>query len=209
MPPCGVPRSVGQPLSFGHHPGREHLPEQAQHATVRDSLVDQVQGASRGLRTRRNLSRSASTTHSYPSSSSLHILRSAPWGGPPAPVPVVGIIEYRLEDRLQPVHHRLLTHPIERSSGCRADETSPAGPPWESGIGEPAAAHTLRPATPGADDRDSHRAMPRTPLKSSPIHATGTPVALHLLPGHLQDSSACTPCPPVSGTFLSPAGLSQ
>ena len=27
-------------------------------------------------------------------------------GRPPAPVPVVGIIEYRLEDRLQPIQQR-------------------------------------------------------------------------------------------------------
>ena len=33
-------------------------------------------------------------------------------GGPPPPIPVVGIIEYRLEDRLQPIQQRLLTHPI-------------------------------------------------------------------------------------------------
>ena len=33
-------------------------------------------------------------------------------GGPPPPVPVVGIIEYRLEDRLQPILQRLLAHPI-------------------------------------------------------------------------------------------------
>ena len=33
-------------------------------------------------------------------------------GGPPLPVPVVGIVEHRLEDRLQPVQQRLLAHPI-------------------------------------------------------------------------------------------------
>ena len=33
-------------------------------------------------------------------------------GGPPLPVAVVGVIEYRLEDRSQTVQQRLLTHPI-------------------------------------------------------------------------------------------------
>ena len=33
-------------------------------------------------------------------------------GGPPSPIAVVGIIEYRLEDRFQPVQHRLLADPI-------------------------------------------------------------------------------------------------
>src|SRR5277367_4379207 len=30
----------------------------------------------------------------------------------PLPVSIVGLIEYRLEDRLQPIEQRLLTHPI-------------------------------------------------------------------------------------------------
>ena len=32
--------------------------------------------------------------------------------GPPPPVPVVGIIEFRLEDRLQPILQRLLAQPL-------------------------------------------------------------------------------------------------
>src|ERR1019366_3898873 len=34
-------------------------------------------------------------------------------GRPPSPVSEAGIIEFRLEDRLQPIEQRLLAHPIE------------------------------------------------------------------------------------------------
>ncbi len=90
-----------------------------------------------------------------------------------------------------------------RSSGCQEDETSPAGPPWGSSVGEPVAAHTFRPAVPGADDRDLHRAMPQT--QPNPLHQRHRHLGcISPSPRPPPSSSACTLCPPVSGPSSRP-----
>ena len=171
-----------QPLSFGHHPGREHLPEQAQHATVRDSLVDQCKELLVSTDPKKSL-RSASTTHSYPRpvpSISCAGLR----GRTSAPVPVVGIIESRLEESAPAGSASLLTHPIE-IVGMPSGRNFPGWPPWESAL-ENRLRHILSVPQLPVQTIEIHieRCLERRQVFS--IHATGTPVALHLLPGHLQ-----------------------
>jgi hypothetical protein len=63
-------------------------------------------------------------------------------GGSPGPIPEVGVIEVRLEDRFQPVEDRLLTYPIVNR---READTPPVSPPWGSGAAAPVGAHRCRP----------------------------------------------------------------
>ena len=106
-------------------------------------------------------------------------------GGPPLPVAVVGIIEYRLEDRFQSVQQRLLTYPvIDRRDTQRTKLARLAR------LGNQALKDRLRHIIPvpqlpvQAFKVRVKRCLER--LQILPIHAPGTPVALHLLPGHLQ-----------------------
>ena len=87
------------------------LSRQTQNAAARDSLIDEfeklfvVYGAEEILQVR-----------VY--NPLVALIQFSPYlaqcfvGGPPLPIPVVGIIEHWLEDRLQPVQQRLLTYPI-------------------------------------------------------------------------------------------------
>src|SRR6202021_810835 len=91
--------------------GREHRLDQAQHSSVRYTLSHQREeflvfdGAEEVLQIR---------IHDPPAPAfdllphfTQRILRRSP-----SPVPEVGFIKYRFEDRLQPIEQCLLTHPI-------------------------------------------------------------------------------------------------
>ena len=59
---------------------------------------------------------------------SFQILRSGILGRSSSPVSEAGIIEHRLEDRLQPVQQRLLAYPVINRRDAQAGETLPGCP---------------------------------------------------------------------------------
>ena len=101
------------------------------------------------------------------------------------PVAVVGIIEHRLEDRSQTVQQRLLAHPIIDRRDAKGTKL-----PRLARLGDQALENRLRhilsvPQFPVQSiEICIERCLERSQILS--INATGTSVALHLLPGHLQ-----------------------
>ena len=137
----------------------------------------------------------------------LPYLAHRPVSGPPAPVSVVGIIEIRLEDRLQPIQQRLLAHAvIDRRDAKRPVASSPAGP-RESGDGELAAERIPVPQLPwrrsrfaSSDTSNAAKSSPSTPpaprLRFTRSQAISRFFRLYTLSTN-------------EWTFLSPVGLIQ
>jgi len=162
----------------------EHRPDQAKHSAIRDPLGDQREEL---FVIHRPEKISEICIHNplrptldlFPDFAKRVLRRS------PSPIAEAGIIEYRLEDRLQPMEQRLLTHAI---------------------IDRRYAKHsTLSGFVPLRDRVLSHRQrlirilfqLSLQPfqllvqlrfegLQSLPIYTSTAPVCLHLLPGHLQ-----------------------
>jgi hypothetical protein len=97
----------------------------------------------------------------------------------------VGLIEYRLEDRFQPIEQRLLAHPvINRRDSQRAKLTR------LSRLRDLYLPHGLRPI----DILFQFALQPvqllaqllGEPIQTLPVHSSTAPVGLHHLPGHLQ-----------------------
>src|SRR5688572_8536859 len=106
-------------------------------------------------------------------------------GRPPSPVSEAGVIEFRLEDRLQPVEQRLLAHPIE-------DRGYPQVPPlaWLADLRDGHLPYGLRSIDVVAQ-LTMQPVQLLVPLQfevrhALPVHTAGTLVGSHLLPGHLQ-----------------------
>ena len=103
----------------------------------------------------------------------------------PSPISEVGFIQYRLEDRFQPIEQRLLAYPvINRRDSQRAKLAR------LSRLRDLYLPHRLRPV-------DIFFQFPVQPIQllielrgescqTLPVHASTAPVGLHHLPGHLQ-----------------------
>jgi len=112
-------------------------------------------------------------------------LSQSPVGRPPSPVSEAGIIEFRLEDRLQAIEQRLLTHPIE-------DRGHPQLAPLArlAGLRDWHLPYRLRPIDVVAQLAvQSVQLLVPLHLKvrhTLSVHTACALVGSHLLPGHLQ-----------------------
>ena len=100
-PPCGVPRSVGKSRPFAVAPGSQHRANQTQDAAVRDLL-----GCEREQLVVVHHSEEVPqiSVHS-PLAPELQLFPDFAQGimlGSPSSVSEAGVIEHRLEDRIQP-----------------------------------------------------------------------------------------------------------
>ncbi len=106
-------------------------------------------------------------------------------GGSPSPIPEVGLIEYRLENRLQPVEYRLLAYPIIN----RRNAERPILPRFTR-LGNQLLPHRLRcvGAVPEllVQTLEVRVQLRLERIQTFSINPASTAVALHFLPGHLQ-----------------------
>src|SRR5215472_10485957 len=103
----------------------------------------------------------------------------------PSPISEVGFIEYRLEDRLQPVEQRLLAYPIvdrgnsQRTKLARLTRLRDLYLPYRLRLVGVPFQLALQPLQLLIQLRGK-------PFQTLPIHASSAPISLYFLPGHLQ-----------------------
>src|SRR5215471_13552449 len=162
----------------------ERRPYQAQHPTIRYSLGHQrkeflmIHGSKKVFEIR-----------IYdPLPSALNLLPNFAHGilrRSPSPISEVGLIEYRLEDRLQPIEQRLLAYPVINSRDSQRSKLARLARLRDLHL-----PHRLRPVdivlqfpVPSIQLLIE---LPGKSLQTLPVHASTAPVGLHHLPGHLQ-----------------------
>src|SRR6516164_9307493 len=183
-PPWGVPRSVGKSRPWAVASRLEHGPNQAQHPAIRYSRGHQreqflvIHGPEK-----------VSEIRIYdPLRPALYLLPHFAQGvlrRSPSPISKAGIIEYRLEDGLQPIEQCLLAHAIidrryaERSILTGFVPLRDGVLPYRSRVIGVLLQLALQPIQLLVQLRLESRQI-------LPIYASTAPVRLHLFPGHRQ-----------------------
>src|SRR5215469_8276277 len=178
------PALTGEELPLAIASGLEHRAYQAQHPTIRYSLGNQGEKFLVVYRPKKILQicihNPLAPVVNLPPDLAHGVLRRSP-----SPISEVGFIEYRLEDRLQPVEQRLLAYPVVNRGDSQLTKLTRLARlrdlylPYRLRLVGVAFQLALQPIQLLIQLRGKL-------FQVLPIHASTTPIGLYLLPGHLQ-----------------------